>query len=213
MALNEKEREAFALNDKEREALAVSEEEADSANAGSLSYDEIVELAMDHSGAPLAELDQVMENGNLYIHLYEDMGDHTATIDWYEIDPKTLKGTNFIGDPVDLMEGDAGEGTEIADGEYVTDDEYEGELSEDGKVMTVTTALWAIRQVNVPVDYYSVYQKASGAENAGIIWKNRLKDKNKKGGQSNERKKGFITKRKEERPQGDGQTETQRRSA
>ena len=116
LALNEKEREAFALNDKEREALAVSEEEADSANAGSLSYDEIVELAMDHSGAPLAELDQVMENGNLYIHLYEDMGDHTATIDWYEIDPKTLKGTNFIGAPVDLTEGDAGEGTEIADG-------------------------------------------------------------------------------------------------
>ena len=41
-----------------------------------------------------------------------------------------------VGDPVDLMEGDAGEGTEIADGEYVTDDEYEEELSEDGKVMT-----------------------------------------------------------------------------
>ena len=156
LALNEKEREDFALNDKEREALAVSEEEADSANAGSLSYDEIVELAMDHSGAPLAELDQVMENGNLYIHLYEDMGDHTATIDWYEIDPKTLKGTNFLGDPVDLTEndaeGDAGEGMEIADGEYVTDDEYEGELSEDGKVMTITTALYEF--VNSPSPSY-----------------------------------------------------------
>ena len=142
--------------EEEREALAVSEEEADSANAGSLSYDEIVELAMDHSGAPLAELDQVMENGNLYIHLYEDMGDHTATIDWYEIDPKTLKGTNFLGDPVDLTEndaeGDAGEGMEIADGEYVTDDEYEGELSEDGKVMTITTALYEF--VNSPSPSY-----------------------------------------------------------
>ncbi len=38
-------------------------------------------------------------------------------------------------------EGDAGEGTAIADGEYVTDDEYTGELSADGKTMTITTAL------------------------------------------------------------------------
>ncbi|MCR5301782.1 MAG: hypothetical protein K6E49_05025 [Lachnospiraceae bacterium] len=130
-----------------------SKPEEDTKDSGSLSNDEIVELAKKHSGAPVAELDQVMDNGNLFIHLYEDMGDHTATIDWYEIDPKTLKGTNFEGEAVDLStvsaptadasagEGDAGEGVVIADGEYVTDEEYKGELSADGKTMTITTAL------------------------------------------------------------------------
>ncbi len=129
-----------------------SKAEEDTADSGKLSNEEIVELAKKHSGAPVAELDQVLDNGNLYIHLYEDMDDHTATIDWYEIDPKTLKGTNFEGEAVDLSkegpaaassdaEGDEGEGVAIADGEYVTDDEYEGELSADGKTMTITTAL------------------------------------------------------------------------
>ncbi len=130
-----------------------SESKEDAKNSGGLSNDEIVELAKKHSGAPAAELDQVMDNGNLYIHLYEDMDDHTATIDWYEIDPKTLKGTNFEGEAVDLSsagsssatssdsEGDEGEGVAIADGEYVTDEEYKGELSADGKTMTITTAL------------------------------------------------------------------------
>lgn len=130
-----------------------SEPEEDAKDSGTMSNDEIVELSKKHSGAPVAELDQVMDNGNLYIHLYEDMGDHTATIDWYEIDPKTLKGTNFEGEEVDLTgegsskadvsdaEGDEGEGVAIADGEYVTDEEYKGELSADGKTMTITTAL------------------------------------------------------------------------
>jgi hypothetical protein len=146
--------------DHEEEPEEITEEESepeeDAKDSGSLSNDEIVELAKKHSGAPVAELDQVMDNGNLYIHLYEDMGDHTATIDWYEIDPKTLKGTNFEGEEVDLTgegsskadvsdaegdEGDEGEGVAIADGEYVTDEEYKGELSADGKTMTITTAL------------------------------------------------------------------------
>ncbi len=129
------------------------------ADAGKLSNDEIVELAKKYSGAPVAELDQVMENGNLYIHLYEKMDDHVATVDWYEIDPKTLKGTNFEGAAIDLSgtassgsEGDEGEGVAIADGEYVTDAEYEGELSADGKTMTITTALSEF--VNSPTPSY-----------------------------------------------------------
>ena len=131
------------------------------AQAGDLSNEEIVELAKNYSGAPAAELDQVMDNGNLYIHLYEDMGDHTATIDWYEIDPNTLQGTDFNGNKIDLSgaksyasdsEGDAGEGTDIADGEYVTDEEYSGELSADGKTMTITTAL--SKYVNSPSPEY-----------------------------------------------------------
>lgn len=138
----------------EPEEVTEDEDEPEEDAADSeLSNDEIVELAKKHSGAPDAELDQVLDNGNLYIHLYEDMEDHTATLDWYEIDPKTLKGTNFEGEAVDLSEaasagtdssdaeGDEGEGVAIADGEYVTDEEYEGELSADGKTMTITTAL------------------------------------------------------------------------
>ncbi len=147
--------------DEEAEDDESDEEEPEegAADAGELSNDEIVELAKKYSGAPVAELDQVMENGNLYIHLYEDMDDHTATIDWYEIDPKTLQGTDFNGNKIDLSgvdlsdsEGDAGEGTDIADGEYITDAEYEGELSADGKVMTITTAL--SEYVNSPSPKY-----------------------------------------------------------
>ena len=156
--------EDFEDYEEEPEEIAEDGSETEE-NSGKLGNDEIVELAKKHSGAPEAELDQVMDNGNLYIHLYEDMGDHTATIDWYEIDPKTLKGTNFEGDAVDLSaagtsdatgtsdaEGDEGEGVDIADGEYVTDEEYEGELSADGKTMTITTALSEF--VNSPTPAY-----------------------------------------------------------
>ena len=67
-----------------------------------ISNDEIVERARKKSGAPAAELDSVDADGTLNIHLYEDMGDHTATVDWYTINPDTLKGRNMMGEPVDL---------------------------------------------------------------------------------------------------------------
>ncbi|MCR5651203.1 MAG: hypothetical protein K6F86_08500 [Lachnospiraceae bacterium] len=142
--------------------------------SGDLSNDEIVELAKKHSGAPKAELDQVMDNGNLYIHLYEEMDDHDSTWDWYEIDPRTLKGTNFMGEEVDLngagssgttrsvkSSGDpdgvvVGVNEEIDDGEYVTDDEYTGEVSTDGKTLTITTALY--KYVNSPAPEYQTHK-------------------------------------------------------
>ncbi len=235
------------FDDEEYEIVGEEEVEpegspAADAGQGSYSNDDIVEMARKHSGAPLAELDQVMDNGNLYIHLFEDMGDHQATWDWYEIDPNTLKGTNFMGEDVDLNEsggtsqsrggsaaggegysdkelclmaldyyeaqngqrpgkaavddvngnivtiqlydemgdhnstsawyeidrttgkgtetvfgdevdltsvgtgpsgstGSAGIGADIADGTYNTDSKYKGELSKDGKTLTITTAL------------------------------------------------------------------------
>lgn len=64
--------------------------------------DAIVEKARKKSGAPAAELDSIDPDGTLNIHLYEDTGGHTATIDWYYINPKTLKGENLMGDPVNL---------------------------------------------------------------------------------------------------------------
>ena len=65
-------------------------------------YADIVEKARKKSGAPIAELDSIDPDGTLNIHLYEDAGDHTATWDWYYIDPNTLKGQNFMGDSIDL---------------------------------------------------------------------------------------------------------------
>lgn len=42
-------------------------------------------------------------DGNMVmIHLYEDMGDHTATFDWYTVDRNTAAGTNTLGETVDL---------------------------------------------------------------------------------------------------------------
>lgn len=76
---------------------------SDEGSGGSkLSNAEIVEKARKKAGAPCAVLDSIDPDGTLNIHLYEDMGDHTATIDWYYIDPDTLKGTNLMGDSVNL---------------------------------------------------------------------------------------------------------------
>lgn len=41
-------------------------------------------------------------DGVVSIQLYDDMGDHTATSDWYAIDRNTGKGTNILGEEVDL---------------------------------------------------------------------------------------------------------------
>ena len=36
------------------------------------------------------------ENGFMTVHLYEDMGDHTATIGWYTVDSITMQGSDDI---------------------------------------------------------------------------------------------------------------------
>lgn len=69
---------------------------------------ELCRMALDHyekeSGyrPGICEVDST--NGDLVtLHLYDDMGDHTATSAWYEIDRKTGRGTDTItGDAVDL---------------------------------------------------------------------------------------------------------------
>lgn len=50
---------------------------------------------------PIAEVDGV-EGDIVTIHLFEIMGDHTATCDWYYISRKTGKGSNLLGQEVDL---------------------------------------------------------------------------------------------------------------
>lgn len=69
---------------------------------------ELCKMAQDyyerHNGfrPPISEVDGT--NGDIVtIHLYEIVGDHTATSAWYDIDRKSAKGTDTIfGDPVDL---------------------------------------------------------------------------------------------------------------
>ena len=85
---------------------------------------------------------------------YEDDEDY-EDYEYYEEGPEEITE----GEAVDLSkadtsgnEGDEGEGVTIADGEYVTDEEYTGELSADGKTMTITTALWEF--VNSPKPSY-----------------------------------------------------------
>lgn len=105
----------------------------ETAGSQELSYDEIVELARIKSGAPLAELDSITDDGMLFIHLYEDMGDHTATWDWYEIDPKTLVGTDFNGEEVNLNDVTGGSaqaqvasGSSFNESYYAKQQEYYG---------------------------------------------------------------------------------------
>ncbi|MCR5789566.1 MAG: hypothetical protein K6G83_06730 [Lachnospiraceae bacterium] len=61
---------------------------------------EILELAKTLSGAPNAELDGVDPDGTYNIHLYGRNAQDTW--DWYYIDPRTLEGTNILGEKVDL---------------------------------------------------------------------------------------------------------------
>lgn len=41
-------------------------------------------------------------NGQVVIQLYDNMGSHISTSDWYYINETTLVGTDFWGDKVDL---------------------------------------------------------------------------------------------------------------
>ncbi len=87
----------------EQQSTRKTEQKQENSSGGaSNNYADIVEKARKKSGAPLAELDGIDPDGTLNIHLYEDAGDHTATWDWYYIDPQTLTGHNAVGDVINL---------------------------------------------------------------------------------------------------------------
>ena len=71
------------------------------------SNEDLVRMAADYyefingQRPPIVEVDS--ENGDeVTIHLYEMMSDHTATWDWYYVNRRTLKGSNLLGNEVDL---------------------------------------------------------------------------------------------------------------
>ena len=56
-----------------------------------------------YSGANTAEVAGV-DGDAVIIHCYDDMGDHTATVNWLTIDPTDYTGYDFYGNYVDLKQ-------------------------------------------------------------------------------------------------------------
>ena len=74
-----------------------------------MSEEELSELARlyyeEKYGVNLIVLADGRTEDGVVLHLYEDMGTHTATYAWYVIDPVTLTGYDeMTGEPVDLNE-------------------------------------------------------------------------------------------------------------
>ena len=131
------------------------EEPTDNTNID-VSYEEIVEKARIYSGAPLAELDNVAEDNCLNIHLYEDMGDHIATWDWYHIDPNTLKGTNFNDEPVDLNNVDISS--------EKTPDENNNNSNDEEFIFVVTAPDGYVNVRTGPGTEYAIIEPVSNGE-------------------------------------------------
>lgn len=85
----------------------VSNEANEEANEEAYTDIELVEMARDHYkknndfDPPVVAVDSV-DGDIVTIHLYEDLEDHVSTCDWYYIDRNTGKGTNMLGDKIDL---------------------------------------------------------------------------------------------------------------
>ena len=46
---------------------------------------------------------ELQQDGKLAIQLYDDMGGHNSTSDWYIIDTKTAQGTDILENKIDLL--------------------------------------------------------------------------------------------------------------
>ncbi len=92
------------------ESEAKSEKPSKEQFLGGYSDQELCNMALDyyefHNAYRPGKAEIDGQDGNkVTIHLYDDMGDHTATAAWYEIDRTTGKGTDTIfGNTVDLTE-------------------------------------------------------------------------------------------------------------
>lgn len=69
--------------------------------------DELEKMALDYYETktgyrPGNVASQVNQDGTVSIQLYDNMGDHNSTSDWYTVDSKTAVGTNVMGDKIDL---------------------------------------------------------------------------------------------------------------
>ncbi|MCR4893007.1 MAG: hypothetical protein K5989_12605 [Lachnospiraceae bacterium] len=76
---------------------------------GSYTQDQIMNAAQKFTGAPVVALDSTDPDGTMNIHCYEnvresDGTERISTWNWLYINPKTLKGTDVLGEPVDLSD-------------------------------------------------------------------------------------------------------------
>ncbi len=89
---------------KENEVNEKNEEET---NKTKYSKEELEKMALDYYEAqsgyrPTSVGSEINEDGTLSIQLYDNMGDHNSTSDWYTIDMNTGKGTNIMNESIDL---------------------------------------------------------------------------------------------------------------
>lgn len=71
------------------------------------SIDALCEMALDYYEAltgyrPSQAAGGKRDDGMVVIQLYDNLGDHNSTSDWYTVDPMSAVGTNTIGETIDL---------------------------------------------------------------------------------------------------------------
>ncbi len=71
------------------------------------SIDALCEMALDYYEArtgyrPSQAAGGTRDDGMVVIQLYDNLGDHNSTSDWYTVDPMSAVGTNTIGETIDL---------------------------------------------------------------------------------------------------------------
>jgi hypothetical protein len=77
-------------------------------NGGFFSNDELCRFALDYyemktGYRPGCAAAASQPTGEVVIQLYDNMGDHNSTCDWYTVDRVTGKGTNLMGEEIDLI--------------------------------------------------------------------------------------------------------------
>lgn len=91
------------------EALEEDTEDDTEADAEELSDEELCALAGEYyfkvngKEAPIVEIDSA-DGDIVMIHLYAESGDHTETMDWYEVDRTTGDATDVMGEVFNLFD-------------------------------------------------------------------------------------------------------------
>lgn len=71
--------------------------------------EQLEKMALDYYEAktgyrPTGVASQANDDGTISIQLYDNMGDHNSTSDWYTVDKETAVGTDIMGNKIDLKE-------------------------------------------------------------------------------------------------------------
>ncbi len=87
----------------------ISEKNPSTNETNSYTNDELCNMALsfyhEETGEDITNLiaaAETLENGEVLIQLYTNLGDHNSTAAWYTVDRITAVGTNSLGEKVDL---------------------------------------------------------------------------------------------------------------